>query len=186
MTQSRQLLILPLLSLSLGALALLSGCATGPQSRSASSSQTASSGVEPISPSPAAAASATNAAAVAQVVDTERAFAQTMADRNLKGFLTFLSPDSIFFSGQMVEHGVAEIANVWAPFFNGPRAPFLWQPDHVEVTADGRLALSTGPILQQGKAVARFTSIWRLEGKAWHIVFDKGEPVCSAPARGSS
>ncbi len=184
MIQSRPPLIRQLLILPLSALALLSGCASSPQTRSASRSQAASSRGLAIPSTPPG--SAENAAAIAQVTERERAFAQTMANRDLKGFLTFLSPDSVFFSGNMVEHGVAEIANVWAPFFAGRRAPFAWQPDHVEVTPDGKLALSTGPIIQQGKAIARFTSIWRLEGKDWHIVFDKGEPVCSAPRPASS
>ncbi len=131
-----------------------------------------------------ATASAQIAAANEQVATTERAFAQTLARRDLKAFLSFLSPDAIFFSGSSVEHGPAEIAEVWAPFFSGSQAPFSWHPDHVEVTADGHLALSTGPILQEGKVVGRFNSVWRLEaGNTWHILFDKGEPVCGAADR---
>jgi ketosteroid isomerase-like protein len=120
--------------------------------------------------------------ATAQVITTERAFAATMTERNFKGFLTYLSPQAIFFSGATVEHGPAEIAEQWAPYFQGRRAPFSWQPDHVDVLDDGKLALSTGPLLQQGKIVGRFDSVWRLEApNTWRIVFDKGEAVCSAP-----
>jgi ketosteroid isomerase-like protein len=178
MTQTRPPLIL------LAAMLALTGCAAAPgagggRSGAASSARQGSSRGQS---APSAIARAENAAAVAQVTNSERAFAQTMADRDLKAFVTFLSPNAVFFSGNTVEHGVAEIVNVWSPFFAGPRPPFSWRPDHVEVTADGRLALSTGPILQQGKTVARYTSIWRLEGKTWHIVFDKGEPVCGPSA----
>jgi len=50
------------------------------------------------------------------------------------------------------------------------------------VLSDGKLALSTGPLLQQGRIVGRFDSVWRLEApNTWRVVFDKGEPVCSAP-----
>jgi ketosteroid isomerase-like protein len=45
--------------------------------------------------------------------------------------------------------GRAQIAQVWAPYFAGPRAPFSWSPDDVQVLPDGKLALSTGPMLQQ-------------------------------------
>ena len=105
-----------------------------------------------------------------------------MANRDFKAFLTFISPDAIFFSGSTVQHGPAQIAEQWAPYFRGRRAPFSWQPDDVQVLDDGKLALSTGPMLQMGKVVGRFNSVWRLEAPhTWRIVFDKGEAVCSAP-----
>jgi ketosteroid isomerase-like protein len=158
-------------------LSLLAACTTTPGARP-----------KPHAPPDATAPTATTstqiAAANEQVANTERAFAQTLANRDLKAFITFLSPDAIFFSGSSVEHGAAEIVEVWAPFFSGSQAPFSWHPDHVEVTADGHLALSTGPILQEGKVVGRFNSVWRLEaGNTWRILFDKGEPVCGAPDR---
>jgi ketosteroid isomerase-like protein len=160
-------------------LCLLSGCTTSSAVRSQ-----AHGGAPETAGTPTATASAQIAAASEQVANTERAFAQTLANRDLKAFLAFLSPDAIFFSGSNVEHGPAEIAEVWAPFFSGPRAPFSWHPDHVEVTADGQLALSTGPVLQDDKVVGRFNSVWRLEdGKTWRILFDKGEQVCGAPDR---
>jgi ketosteroid isomerase-like protein len=155
-----------------GALCLLTACATSPGARTH----------EPAAPT--AAASAQISAADEQVTNAERAFAQTLANRDMKAFLSFLSPDAIFFSGSNVEHGAAEIAEVWAPFFSGSHAPFSWHPDHVEVTADGHLALSTGPILQEDKVVGRFNSVWRLEeDNTWRILFDKGEPVCGASDR---
>ena len=151
-------------------LALLAACTTSPGRRPQPHGGTGA---------PTATASAQIATADQQVADTERAFAQTLANRDLKAFIAFLSEDAIFFSGNNVEHGPAEIANVWAPFFSGPRAPFSWHPDHVEVTADGHLALSTGPVMQEDKIVGRFNSVWRLESaNTWRIVFDKGEPVC--------
>jgi ketosteroid isomerase-like protein len=114
-----------------------------------------------------------------EVVATERAFARTMADRNFKAFQGFLSGEAIFFSGSKVEHGPGEIEATWKPYFSGATAPFSWIPDNVQVLPSGKLALSTGPVYMQGKEVGRFNSIWRLEGHAWRIVFDKGEAVCS-------
>ncbi len=116
-----------------------------------------------------------------QVVATERAFAKTMADRDIKGFESFLASEAIFFSGSTVEHGSAEIAAAWKPYFTQPTAPFSWLPDNVQVLPSGKLALSTGPVYVQGKEVGRFNSIWRLEAaNTWRIVFDKGEAVCSS------
>jgi ketosteroid isomerase-like protein len=160
------------------AAAALAACSSAPQPRTAASRRAAPAASETAT----ASAQAQVQSATAQVIRTEQAFAATMADRSFKNFLTFLSPDAIFFSGSTVEHGPAEIAEQWAPYFQGRRAPFSWQPDHVDVLADGKLALSTGPLLQQGKIVGRFDSVWRLEApNTWRIVFDKGEAVCSAP-----
>jgi ketosteroid isomerase-like protein len=159
---------------------LICGCASAPQGHGAHAAAVDT------GPSLAAvanpqAASAATAAAVKQVIATEQAFAKTMANRDFKAFVTYLSPDAIFFSGSNVKHGPAEVAVQWQPYFEGRKAPFSWAPDHVEVLASGKLALSTGPVYVDGKIVGRFNSIWRLEDEnAWRIVFDKGEAVCSS------
>lgn len=124
--------------------------------------------------------SATMTAVTGQVIAAEQGFAKSMADRDFKRFVTYLSPEAVFFSGSSVKRGSLAVAEQWRPYFDGPKAPFSWAPDHVEVLPSGQLALSTGPVYQQGKVVGRFNSIWRLEsGDSWHIVFDKGEAICS-------
>lgn len=165
------------LTLTAAAALLACGCATTPRTRTATRPN-----VTPSSASAALNPQAINAAATAatqQVISTERTFAKSMADRNFKAFVTFLSPEATFFSASSVKHGAAEVAEQWRSYFDGPKAPFSWAPDHVEVLPSGTLALSTGPIYQQGKIVGRYNSIWRLEAaNTWHIVFDKGEAVC--------
>jgi len=117
-----------------------------------------------------------------QVMDTERAFARTMATRDHRAFTGFLSEETIFFSGDRPLHGKQAVAAWWKRHFEKPEAPFSWEPETVEVLDSGQLALSTGPVRDpKGKPIATFTSIWRLEGKAWRIVFDKGNPVCDKP-----
>jgi ketosteroid isomerase-like protein len=115
-----------------------------------------------------------------QVMETERAFARTMAERNLGAFGTFVSDDAVFFSGPTPLHGKAAVVEWWARFYKNPAAPFSWEPEQVEVLASGDLALSTGPVHDaSGKLIAHFTSIWRLEApRRWRIVFDKGAEVC--------
>ncbi len=120
-----------------------------------------------------------------EVIATERAFAKSMADRDFKAFTKMVSSEAIFFDGNMVLHGASEIAAAWQPYFKGARAPFAWQPDHVEVLPTGQLALSTGPVYVGGQVVGRYNSIWRLEATGvWRIVFDKGEAVCSTSPPG--
>jgi ketosteroid isomerase-like protein len=155
---------------------MIGGCASGPQAHGQGAGNKAHAPPVIVSPEQASAATAE---AVKQVIATEQGFAKTMATRDFKTFITFLSPDAIFFSGNSVKHGSAEVATQWQPYFEGRKAPFSWAPDHVEVLASGKLALSTGPVYEDGKVVARFNSIWRLEAdNTWRIVFDKGEAVC--------
>jgi ketosteroid isomerase-like protein len=120
---------------------------------------------------------------VQQVVDTERAFARTMATRDHAAFTSFLSAEAIFFSGEKPLHGRQEVAAWWKRYYEKPDAPFSWEPERVEVLDSGTLALSTGPVYDpNGKLIGTFTSIWRLEAPGkWRIIFDKGNSVCDKP-----
>jgi ketosteroid isomerase-like protein len=114
------------------------------------------------------------------VADTERAFARTMAERDHAAFVRFVSEEAVFFSGTKVLRGKQQVADAWKPYYQGPTAPFSWQPEQVEVLQSGALALSSGPVRDaQGKLIATFSSIWRQEAPGvWRIVFDKGNEVC--------
>ena len=111
-----------------------------------------------------------------EVEAREIAFAKTMADRDLDAFLTFISPEAVFFNGNEPLRGRDAIAQGWAPFFEGTTAPFSWHPDVVAVLESGRLALSSGPVsATSGEEVGRFNSIWRKDPDGqWRVVFDKG------------
>ena len=118
-----------------------------------------------------------------QVADTERGFAKTMADRNHAAFVSFLADETIFFTSKNALRGKQAVADFWKKFYEGPTAPFSWEPQTVEVLDSGTLALSSGPVYDpQGKNVATFTSIWRLEAPGtWKVIFDKGNEVCDCP-----
>ena len=119
-----------------------------------------------------------------EVRSTELRFAKSMADRDFDAFVSHLSREAIFLDERNIQRGAPEVSAAWKPFFSGPKAPFSWAPDHVEVLASGDLALSTGPVTVNDKVVARFNSIWRLEGThTWRIVFDKGEQVCDTVSK---
>ncbi|WP_394779421.1 YybH family protein [Undibacterium sp.] len=121
----------------------------------------------------------------AEVARTERAFAKTMALRDHAGFASFLSDEAVFFSGTEVLRGKQNIADGWKRLYEKPGAPFSWEPEHVEVLASGTLALSSGPVRDpQGKLIATFTSIWRLEAPGtWRIIFDKGNDACDCSGK---
>ena len=139
-------------------------------------------GCTAMSLTPSAPAKPDPSAAREQVMATERAFARTMADRDLQAFSGFLSEEAVFFSGPTPLRGKVAVTDFWSRFYDGPQAPFSWEPDEVEVLDSGTLALSSGPVKDPaGTVFARFTSIWRLEAPGqWRIVFDRGNPVAPA------
>jgi ketosteroid isomerase-like protein len=104
------------------------------------------------------------------------AFAKTMADRDFQAFLSFISPEAVFFGAEGALRGIDAIAVAWRPFFDGPQAPFAWGPDVVEVLDSGTLALTSGPVtLPDGTVGGRFNSVWRLDADGvWRVVFDRG------------
>jgi ketosteroid isomerase-like protein len=109
----------------------------------------------------------------------EAAFAKTMADRDHAAFTTFVSEEAVFV-GRTARRGRKAVAEGWKPFFEGPRAPFAWAPELVEVIESGTLALSSGPVFDpDGKRTGTFHSTWRLEPDGvWRIVLDIGCPPC--------
>ena len=125
---------------------------------------------------PSALTGQSTASATEEVKAREIAFAKTMADRDLDAFLTFVSPEAVFFNGNEPLRGRDAVAEAWAPFFEGETSPFSWHPDVTEVLESGRLALSSGPVLAaSGEEVGRFNSIWRKDADGqWRVVFDKG------------
>jgi len=127
-----------------------------------------------------------NAERQAQVRDAERAFAKTMADRDHAAFASFVSPEAIFWSRDRILRGRKEITDGWKRFYEGPQAPFSWEPENVEVLESGTIALSSGPVRDpSGNRVGTFNSVWRRgdDGK-WTVVLDKGCPPCECPPAG--
>ena len=128
----------------------------------------------------------TNADLKDQVRRTEIAFAKAMADRNPSAFASFLSNEAVFFSSDRALRGAAQVAAGWKRFFDGPAAPFSWEPEQVEVLDSGSLAMSSGPVRDpDGKRIGTFNSVWRREADGkWKIVLDKGCPPCDCgPAK---
>ena len=110
-----------------------------------------------------------------EVAAAETAFAQTMADRRIDRFAEFVAEDAVF-RGAALRIGRAAVVEKWRPLFEGAQAPFSWAPDVVTVAADGRSAVSSGPVRDaQGKVASRFVSIWAkgADGR-WRVSVDEG------------
>ena len=128
-----------------------------------------------------AAAQSDNNVLTQQVRDAERAFARSMATRDFKAFGALLADEAIFFDDRGAQRGKTAVLTAWKGFFDGPNAPFSWDPDTVEVVQSGTLGLTSGPVKDpNGKQIGVFNSVWRRDaGGGWKVVFDKGCPVCS-------
>ena len=113
---------------------------------------------------------------------TEQAFAQTMADRDHEAFVSFLADETVFFGPGEIR-GKEAVATAWKPFFEGPAAPFSWQPESASVLDSGTLGLTSGPIfIPDGTRVGTFNSVWRRQDNgSWKVVFDRGCPPCECP-----
>jgi ketosteroid isomerase-like protein len=114
-----------------------------------------------------------------QVRATEIAFAKTLADRDVKAFTRMIAPDAIWLADAPLR-GPAEVLTRWQKYFDAAQPPFSWAPELVEVQEGGKLALSTGPVLDPaGKRIGTYTSIWRREKSGeWRLIFDRGCPSC--------
>lgn len=117
-----------------------------------------------------------------EVRAAETAFAASMASRDLAAFSSHLATEAVFFGSQSVQRGKEAVLARWKLFFEGPRAPFSWGPETVEVLESGMLGFSSGPVFDpEGKRVGTFNSVWRKEADGrWRIIFDKGCPPCEA------
>lgn len=116
-----------------------------------------------------------------QVTEAERAFAKSMADRDLAAFSKHLSEHTIFYSHGGLR-GKAAVVQAWKSFYEGPKAPFSWEPDQVDIHPDGTLGYTSGPVRNpEGKRTSRFNSVWRQEAPGvWRIIYDKGQPLTEA------
>lgn len=123
---------------------------------------------------------ADNAELVRQATAAETAFAQSMADRDLEAFASFIADDAIFSPGPNTLRGKAAVLAAWSKYFEGEQAPFSWRPETVVVSAAGQLAATKGPVFDpSGKPIAEFRSTWRREADgSWKVVFDDGTCLC--------
>lgn len=124
-----------------------------------------------------------------EVVCAETGFSRAAEARDRDRFLSFVDPDARFVAGR-VARGRAEIGEAWAAVLEPGGPAMRWRPAVVEVSADGRLALSRGPYRaisadSDGKRVETwgyFNSTWRknAEGR-WLVVFDSGGDAGMTP-----
>lgn len=120
----------------------------------------------------------------------EIAFSQSVENKDLLAFKSFIDADARFVSSS-ISRGPTEVMNAWSVFFSEEGPSIKWRPQIVEVLEDGGLALSRGPFRMiardaDGNVVEHwgtFNSIWRKqEDDTWKVVFDAGSAAAEAPS----
>ena len=125
-----------------------------------------------------AAAVAAVPAAVQQVDDTERAFAQTVAQIGIgPGFRQFAAPDAVMFLPDPTL-AATQLANARWP------GELLWRPQYIAVAGSGDLAVAMGPSVMRsgGRASGGFyLSIWKRQPDGgWKFAVDHGVDMPAA------
>ena len=131
----------------------------------------------------AAAALATAADAERQeVICAETGFSRAAEAKDKSAFLSFVDPDARFVTSR-VARGRAEIGEAWATVLAEDGPTMRWRPAFVEVSADGKMALSRGPyrstsVNEDGvvsHSWGHFISTWRRNAQGtWQVMFDSG------------
>lgn len=124
------------------------------------------------------------------VICAETGFSRAAEAKDKDKFLSFVDPDARFISGRVAK-GRAEIGEAWSSAFSENGPTIRWRPAFVEVSADGKLAISRGPYRstqtdENGEfrhSWGHFISTWRLnEAGVWQVMFDSGGDAGMEPS----
>jgi ketosteroid isomerase-like protein len=126
-------------------------------------------------------------AAANQILKSDAAFAQSVADKNREKFLSFIADVTTFNGGTGNElHGRDAVMKAWGDFF-APDGPTLsWTPLNGEVVGAGDVGYTTGRSVYRqkgadGKVTERrgqYITVWRKQADAtWKVVFDTGSTL---------
>ena len=136
-----------------------------------------------------AALSAAEAELQQQVICAETGFSRAAEAGDAAAFIRFVDPDARFI-GAGVARGRDAVAQAWAGLLAPDGPSIRWRPAYVEVTSDGKLALSRGPyrvISADENGTLRetwghFNSTWRRnEDGEWQVLFDAGGDAGMTP-----
>ena len=135
--------------------------------------------------SPGAQAPSPNLQAAAdQIVKSDAAFAQSVADKNREKFLSFIAEATTFSGGTANElHGRDAVMKAWGDFFTPDGPTLSWTPTKGDVIGAGDVGYTTGNSVfrqkdKSGKVTERrgqYVTIWKKQSDgSWKVVFDTG------------
>jgi ketosteroid isomerase-like protein len=126
-------------------------------------------------------------AAADRILQSDAAFAQSVADKNREKFLSFIADVTTFNGGTANELRSRDaVMKAWSDFF-APDGPTLsWTPLNGEVVGAGDVGYTTGRSVYRQKGAdgkiterrGQYITVWRKqEDGSWKVVFDTGSTL---------
>lgn len=125
-------------------------------------------------------------AARVEIMEADRAFAESTADQGLDGWVeTFAEDGAMFPAGGPVVRGKDAIRALMAPAFEDDGFSLLWEPTEADVSASGDLGYTTGrfertvtdPDGAPATTIGKYITIWKKQPDGtWKVVADIGTP----------
>jgi ketosteroid isomerase-like protein len=115
------------------------------------------------------------------MMKADRDFNQTVVDRDLPRFLSFLADDAKFESAGAV--GKDAVAKAWAAYFEANGPTITWAPTKAESLVAGDVGFTVGTWERhlkdaRGNAIVRrgqYLTVWRKQKDGeWRVIFDTG------------
>jgi ketosteroid isomerase-like protein len=126
-------------------------------------------------------------AAADQILKSDAAFAQSVADKNREKFLSFIADVTTFNGGTANElHSRDAVMKAWSDFFTPDGPTLSWTPLNGQVVGAGDVGYTTGrSVYRQKGADGRITerrgqyiTVWRKQPDgSWKVVFDTGSTL---------
>ena len=126
-------------------------------------------------------------AAADQIIKSDAAFAQSVAEKNREKFLSFIAEVTTFNGGSPNElRGRDAVMKAWGDFFLPDGPTLSWTPTRGEVIGAGDLGYTTGrSVFRQkgadGKVTERrgqYVTVWKKQADgSWKVVFDTGSTL---------
>jgi ketosteroid isomerase-like protein len=124
----------------------------------------------------------------AALMDADRAFARTTAEKGLDGWMGFMADDAAKTRrpGDKLTVGKAAIRAEDAAIFADPAKKLVWEPVDAHPFADGKSGVTSGRYKmiatdKDGKetvlSTGGYVTVWRQDKDgSWKVVFDTGSP----------
>lgn len=109
------------------------------------------------------------------VLTADRAFNQSVADKDVEHFRALVAEDAMFGGGTAHQtQGREAIVKAWAPFFEPDAVPLTWAPVKGEVLSGGEIGYTVGRYVH-GRARGQYLTVWRKQADGrWRAIYDIG------------
>jgi ketosteroid isomerase-like protein len=128
-----------------------------------------------------------------QLIEADRAFAKTTAEKGLEGWMSVFADDAVRISplGGKASFGKGAIQKLDANLFSDPKRILIWEPVDAGVFADGSHGFTTGRAKavdraagdkDQGPWTVKYVTFWRkgADGR-WKVILDTGASESPKP-----